>query len=80
MYSGLEGECDQEDGFARKGIQGMRPVRRFRSALRRHDGDLNQVAVKEAVRGMRFWIHIEVSLQDLLVDWPWVENREENQT
>lgn len=57
----------------------MRPVR-FRSALRRHDGGLNQAAVKEAVRGMRFWIHIEVSLQDLLVDWPWVENREENQT
>ena len=57
----------------------MRPVR-FCSALRRHDGGLNQAAVKEAVRGMRFWIHIEVSLQDLLVDWPWVENREENQT
>ena len=26
---------------------------------------------------IRLWIHTEVSLQDLVVDWTWVEKREE---
>lgn len=38
-------------GLGGRRNEGMRPVRRLCRALRRHGGDLNQVAVREAVKG-----------------------------
>ena len=38
-------------GLGGRRNEGMRPVRRLLRALRRHGGDLNQVAVREAVKG-----------------------------